>query len=158
MSVLRSLGLAVAMLMPAGIAQAADCVHPSGVQAMATGVAEGLNYERRANGLPAIDFSRRLSVAAQGQACDLAASGRFDHSGSDGSNSHMRVTRVGYVSCLTAENLAWGYPDPNRIVRGWMESPGHRRNMLHARVDEFGIGIAQGRNGPIWVLVVARGC
>lgn len=158
MTLVKSLGLALALSFSAGTAQAGNCTQPADVQAMASGVAAGLNAQRRANGLPAIDFNARLSAAAQTQACDLASSGRFGHAGSDGSNSHARVLRAGYQSCLTAENLAWGYPDAARIVGGWMASPGHRANMLHSRVDEFGIGIANGPQGPIWVLVVARGC
>lgn len=158
MTLMKSLGLALALGLTAGAAQAGNCTQPGNVQVMASEVAAGLNQQRRAHGLPAIDFNRQLSAAAQTQACDLASSGRFGHAGSDGSNSHARVLRAGYQSCLTAENLAWGYPDAARIVGGWMASPGHRANMLHSRVDEFGIGIAQGPNGPIWVLVVARGC
>lgn len=158
MKIVKSLAVVCAVFGGATAAQAGDCTQPSQVQGMATGIAEGLNQMRRANGLPAISFNRRLSAAAQGQACDLASSGRFGHAGSDGSNSHTRVVRAGYDSCLTAENLAWGYPDAGRIIGGWMTSAGHRANMLHARVDEFGVGIANGPNGPIWVLVVARGC
>lgn len=141
-----------------GAAQAANCSQPGGMQKMASGIAAGLNQVRQSNGLPAIAFDRRLSSAAQVQACDIAVSGRFSHSGSDGSNSHGRVMQAGYNSCLTAENLAWGYPQPGQIISGWMNSAGHRANMLHPRVDAFGVGIAQGPNGPIWVLVVARGC
>ncbi len=139
-------------------AYAGDCSQPSGVQQMASTVAAGLNQVRQANGLPPIEFDRRLSSAAQVQACDIATSGRFEHRGSDGSDSHTRVIRTGFDSCLTAENLAWGYPQGGQIISGWMNSSGHRRNMLHPRVSDFGIGIADGPQGPIWVLVVARDC
>ena len=139
-------------------AQAAACTVPSAATDMVNGIAAGLNQARQSQGLARIGFNRQLAQAAQAQACDVAATGRFDHRGSDGSNSHTRVERTGYDTCLTAENLAWGFPDPSRIINGWMNSAGHRRNMLHPRIGEFGVGLAQGASGPVWVLVVARSC
>ena len=82
----------------------------------------------------------------------------FGHKGTDGSNSQYRVRQSGYRDCLVAGNIAWGYPNSSQIITGWMNSPGHRSNMLHPRAAEMGIGITAGPKGPNWVLVVARGC
>ncbi len=141
-----------------GTSAAAECVTPANVNEMATEIAAGLNQSRRANGEAPLQFNRKLGRAAMRHACDMLANDFFDHRGSDGSNSQARVTTVGYDACIVAENIAWGYPRPEQIITGWMNSPGHRRNMLHPRIEEFGIGITQGPRGPYWVLVVGKEC
>jgi uncharacterized protein YkwD len=105
-----------------------------------------------------LQFNQRLGQAAMRHACDMVANDFFDHRGSDGSTSQRRVQAAGYRDCIVAENLAWGYPQSRQIIDGWMKSPGHRRNMLHPRIEEFGVGITQGPKGPYWVLVVGKSC
>jgi len=141
-----------------GSSAAAQCVTPENVNEMATEIAAGLNQSRRANGEAPLRFNRQLGRAAMRHACDMLANDFFDHRGSDGSNSQARVTTVGYNACIVAENIAWGYPRPEQIITGWMNSPGHRRNMLHPRIEEFGVGITMGPRGPYWVLVVGKEC
>lgn len=157
---MRNMLSAVAILIAAffGTTASANCAMPENVNAMATEIAAGLNASRRANGESTLRFSRELGRAAMRHACDMLANDFFDHRGSDGSNLQARVTRVGYNACIVAENIAWGYPRPEQIIDGWMNSPGHRRNMLHPRIEEFGIGISQGPRGPYWVLVVGKEC
>lgn len=140
----------------AGAAQA--CATPGNVNGMASALASGVNQARLSNGLSGIGVDSRLMAAAQTQACHVALTGVIDHRGPGGNSVMDRVTGAGYRGCLTAENLAWGFPDAGQIVNGWLGSPGHRSNMLNARVDEIGVGIAQGAQGPVWVLVLARGC
>lgn len=149
---------AMAVALTTGADAATGCAVPSNANQLAGAIAQGLNAQRRANGLRALNFNPRLSESAQVHACDMARRNFFDHRGSDGSNVQNRARRVGYRDCLIAENLAWGYPEPSTIITGWMNSPGHRRNMLLRDVREFGIGITQGPRGPYWVLVVAKGC
>ena len=141
-----------------GTSASAECIVPENANAMATDIANGLNQSRRANGESQLRYNRKLSRAAMRHACDMLANDFFAHQGSDGSSSHARVTTVGYEACIVAENIAWGYPRPEQIITGWMNSPGHRRNMLHPRIEEFGIGITQGPRGPYWVLVVGKQC
>lgn len=151
--------MAVAVFCFAGTtASAANCVSPANVNQLATEIATGVNQSRRANGEAPLRFNRRLGRAAMVHACDMLVNDFFDHRGSDGSNSQARVRKAGYNDCVVAENIAWGYPRSEQIVSGWMNSPGHRRNMLHPRIEEFGIGITQGPKGPYWVLVVGKQC
>lgn len=135
-----------------------SCVAPSNVNEMATEIAAGVNANRRANGEAPLRFNRRLGQAAMVHACDMLVHNFFDHAGSDGSNSQRRVRTAGYDDCIVAENIAWGYPRSEQIITGWMNSPGHRRNMMHPRIEEFGVGISQGPKGPYWVLVVGKQC
>ena len=150
---------ASALFLSGGQAVASNaCSMPTNVDAMANEIARGLNASRLANGQSALDFNRKLGQAAMAHACDMSVNDFFGHQGSDGSNSQRRVRAAGYQDCLVAENLAWGYPVAEQIINGWMNSPGHRSNMLHPRAQEFGIGITVGAKGPNWVLVVAKGC
>lgn len=139
-------------------AAAAGCVVPPNANALATEIAAGVNASRRSNGERPLRYNRELGRAAMSHACDMQTHDFFDHQGSDGSNSQARVHNAGYDVCIVAENLAWGYPRSGQIITGWMNSPGHRRNMLHPRVEEFGVGITQGPKGPYWVLVVGKQC
>ncbi|WP_341368730.1 CAP domain-containing protein [Yoonia sp. BS5-3] len=150
--------LALSLLATTGSAATRDCVAPDNVNALATEIAAGVNANRRAAGEAPLRFNRRLGQAAMVHACDMQVHDFFDHRGSDGSNSQRRVRAAGYDDCIVAENIAWGYPQPAQIITGWMNSAGHRRNMMHPRIEEFGIGITQGPKGPYWVLVVGKQC
>lgn len=134
------------------------CTTPANVDAMASEIARGLNASRAAHGQSQLDFNRKLGAAAMAHACDMSVNNFFGHQGSDGSTIQRRVRAAGYRDCLVAENLAWGYPRSEQIINGWMNSAGHRSNMLHPRAQEFGIGITVGEKGPNWVLVLAKGC
>lgn len=151
--------VACAITMIAGQAAASNrCATPANVNAMASEIAAGVNANRRAYGQHALKVNTRLTQAAMKHACDMAVNGFFGHRGTDGSNSQVRVRAAGFRDCLVAENLAWGYPTSQQIISGWMNSTGHRSNMLHPRAYEMGVGVTQGPKGPNWVLVVARGC
>lgn len=156
---LRSLAAAAALALSATSAQAANqCATPANVNALATEIAAGVNANRRAQGQAPLAYNRRLGQAAMAHACDMSLNGFFGHNGSNGSNIQQRVRAAGYRDCVVAENLAWGYPSSQQIISGWMNSSGHRFNMLHPRVAEMGIGVTQGAKGPNWVLVLARSC
>lgn len=154
---MKTLLAAAALICGAGMAQA-NCSVPAGANGYANELIRGVNASRAQMGLSQLDFNRRLSRAAMTHACDMQRNGFFAHQGSDGSNSHERVKRVGYRTCLTAENLAHGYPQAMTVVNGWLNSPGHRRNMLQPDVQEMGVAITQGPHGPIAVLVVSKPC
>ncbi len=159
MRILKMLAMAAAMgtLSTAALAQA-NCVLPGNALQLEATIGAGLNQVRQSQSLGTLSANGRLTDAARIHACDMALNNYFDHRGSDGSNSQARVRQEGYRDCLVAENLAWGFPDPGSIINGWMNSPGHRRNMLLQNVREYGVGVVEGPQGPLWVLVVARPC
>ncbi len=88
--------------------------------------------------------------------------GYFDHRSPNGATPKVRAQRAGVCTRLTAENIAMGWPTAPRVFRGWMESPGHRRNILLDRVNSYGIAVVEPaagqRGGPRWVMVLARSC
>ncbi len=124
--------------------------------AQAQQVRQMLNGIRAEQGLGPLAPSARLEEAAMAHALDMAQNGFFDHEGSDGSDVGARLDRTGYGWCAVAENIAKGPDTPVEAMGLWVQSPPHRRNMLHADVTEYGLVRAPGN---IWVLVLARdGC
>ena len=77
----------------------------------------------------------------------------FEHEGRDGSQPKDRVQRAGYKSRLTGENIALGPESAEEVVKGWLDSPGHCANIMDARFQDIGVGVATGRGrGQIyWV-------
>ena len=159
---IRTATIAAAAALVLGIATPAaaqsGCQAPQDANVMATNLLSLTNGARSGRGHPNLQIDRRLSVAAQTLACDIQRTGQISHVASDGSTSGSRVRRAGYQHCIVAENLAWGYPRPSQIANGWLNSSGHNRNMLHPRAREFGVGLAQGGKGPIWVMIYATPC
>jgi uncharacterized protein YkwD len=104
-----------------------------------------LNRERADRGLPKLRLNRRLSRAARRHSRDMVVRRYFAHG-----PFVNRIKRVGYLrgarSWSVGENIAWGsgrLGSPGRIVRAWMDSPGHRKNIL-GRWRHVGIGIKAG--------------
>jgi len=110
-----------------------------------------LNGERADRGLPPFAHHPALAEAATVYAADLVAGSYFSHTGRDGSDLVERIERAGYISgdrsWRVGENLAWGtggLATPAAIVQAWMNSAGHRKNILNARFREIGIGVVAG--------------
>lgn len=113
-----------------------------------------LNQERTAYGKHALKPLAPLMDAAQLHADDMRRQNYFSHTGQNGSSHAGRISRQGYRACYSAENIARGQKTPSAVMRSWMNSQGHRNNILSGKGDFYGIGIA----GDIWVMVFARGC
>jgi uncharacterized protein YkwD len=140
-----------------GFSAGAACAHTevaASVEALAA-MAEAtlclLNGERADHGLAPLAPNRRLAAAATAYAQDLVAGSYFSHTGRDGSGVVDRVERTGYlppgVDWMLGENLAWGtgaLATPASIMRAWMDSPGHRENILNPGFREIGVGVATG--------------
>jgi uncharacterized protein YkwD len=102
---------------------------------------------------PPLGVSRDLNDAAADHARDMARKKYFEHRGRDGSEPKDRVLRAGYKSRLTGENIALGPESAEEVVAGWLDSPGHCANIMDARFQDIGVGVATGRGrGQIyWV-------
>lgn len=117
---------------------------------------QALNTYRSGEGRAPVAYSTELEAAAQSHALDMARSGFFDHTGSDGSSVAQRVSRLGYGWCIVAENIAKGQQSLSEVMQAWADSPGHKRNMLSTEVTEFAL-VEEG--DYIWVMVLAApGC
>ncbi|MFJ1562635.1 CAP domain-containing protein [Streptomyces erythrochromogenes] len=102
-----------------------------------------VNQERAAAGCQAVTLNAKLTKAAQDHSADMAAHSNMSHTGSDGSDPGARITRAGYAWSTYGENVAYGYSTPEKVMEGWMNSPGHRENILNCSFKEIGIGLAQ---------------
>lgn len=112
------------------------------------------NDERRARGLVVLTADRRLAAAAQAHNDDMVRRGFFAHECPDGSSVAERVRAAGYAFSLVAENLAAGQRTPAEVVQGWLDSPGHRANLLHRDVRQIGVGRTEGGPyGTTWTQV-----
>jgi uncharacterized protein YkwD len=88
----------------------------------------------------------------------MACNNYFSHTGLDGSTIGERAERQGYDWSYVGENIAAGYSSPESLVQGWMNSPGHKANILGADYTEIGIGYAFGADsdyGSYWTAVFA---
>ncbi|WP_405714313.1 MULTISPECIES: CAP domain-containing protein [unclassified Streptomyces] len=114
----------------------------------ATRVLKLVNRERRKAGCSPLKLNAELTKAAQVHSADMASHRNMSHTGSGGSAPDDRISRAGYDSHAYGENIAHGYATPESVVRGWMASPGHKRNILDCSFKEIGVGLA--RPGNYW--------
>jgi uncharacterized protein YkwD len=110
------------------------------------------NAQRAANGCGALRADARLAVSARKHSADMVTKAFFSHTGSDGSDFVAREIGAGYpASGPSAENIAWGYRTPQEVVTGWMNSPGHRANILNCSSIAVGVGMIRAADGsPYW--------
>ncbi|MFJ5557188.1 CAP domain-containing protein [Streptomyces sp. NPDC093250] len=111
-------------------------------------VVELVNAERGKAGCSPVKLNATLTKAAQDHSKDMAASGTMSHTGSDGSSPGDRITRAGYSWSTYGENVAYGYSTPEQVMQGWMNSSGHKANILNCAFKEIGVGLAQ--PGSYW--------
>lgn len=101
-----------------------------------------VNAERAKVGVAAMCTNTKLQSAAQGHTSDMASKNYMSHTGSDGSTMSQRITANGYKWSVVAENVAVGQVDVAAVVKSWMNSAGHRTNLLNAKYKHFGMGYA----------------
>jgi uncharacterized protein YkwD len=109
-------------------------------------VNELTNQQRAANGCGPLRTDGGLTNAARAHSADMAANNYFSHTGRDGSDFVVRAQRAGYQNA-SAENIAWGYRTADEVVTGWMNSEGHRRNILNCTYVAVGVGIGTKADG-----------
>lgn len=108
------------------------------------------NKERGAAGCGPLKEDAQLTDAAQRHSDDMAARDFFEHTNPDGAGPGQRVTDAGYHWSTYGENIARGQQTPASLMESWMNSPGHRANILNCDFKDIGIGIHQGPGGPWW--------
>lgn len=106
------------------------------------------NATRAASGLAQFCVHPALTAAARAHSQDMLAKGYFSHTSLDGRTFVARVTNAGYTNWRAlAENIAWGsgsYGAPDAIYQGWLNSAGHKANIMNGTLREIGIGVAAG--------------
>ena len=123
---------------------------PTGNSSYESQVISLINAERTAEGLPALAQNSSLTQAARRHSADMACTDIFSHTGSDGSAPWDRVSAAGYSWSRVTENIAassYQYFSPASVVNMWMNSPGHKANILDANVIHIGVGFRYFDNG-----------
>jgi uncharacterized protein YkwD len=108
--------------------------------AEAQAVVDLVNSERLKAGCPALNVSHQLSAAAQGHSQDMALDDYFSHTSKNGRSPWDRIRATGYEYRSAGENIAADYPTAASAVNAWMDSPGHRANILNCGFEETGVG------------------
>lgn len=108
-------------------------------------VVELVNKERKRAGLNPVTLNTDATTAAQVRAEESSVS--FSHTRPDGTSfaTALKDAGVSYRSC--GENIAWGQKTPEQVMEGWMNSAGHRANILNASYTEIGVGFYQNASG-----------
>lgn len=119
------------------------------------------NSERAANGQAALSLNSKLTNAAQAKANDMTARNYWSHNTPEGNPPWVFVDAEGYSYLKAGENLAYGFNTSSDTITGWMNSAGHRANMLDSGFTEVGFGFANSANynssGPETVVVAMYG-
>jgi uncharacterized protein YkwD len=96
--------------------------------------------------LPTLAVNSKLQAAAERHAKDMAARNRMTHSGGDGSSPIERIKATGYAYRRAGENIASGGFTVERLMKGWMDSPPHKRNILGS-FSQIGVACATAESG-----------
>jgi uncharacterized protein YkwD len=108
------------------------------------------NQERADAGCKALKLDSKLTKASQSHSEDMAKHNYFDHNSQDGRSPFDRMSDAGYKFSAAAENIAMGQQTPAAVMDAWMNSPGHKANILNCDYTEMGLGYAVGNGSPYW--------
>ncbi len=143
---------------PTAVPTTAPTQAPSGLSAMEQEVLALVNSERAKNGLSALSWADDVAAVARAHSSDMINRGFFSHTNPDGESPFDRLKNNGISYRTAAENIAYGQKTPADVMNAWMNSSGHRANILNKNVTELGVGAVKNNNGTIyWTQVfVAR--
>lgn len=117
----------------------------------------GTNSQRTANGLGSLALNSLLTQAAQNKANDMASRDYWSHNTPDGKTPWTFIAATGYSYQTAGENLAYGFATASDTITGWMNSPGHRANILNTSFTQVGFGVANAASfqgtGPETIVV-----
>ncbi len=108
------------------------------------------NNERAKAGCGPLRTNSALTEAAEAHAADMVDRHYFAHDSLDGRSPFDRMKAAGYRGGAMAENIAVGYKSAAAVVEGWMNSEGHRKNILNCTYTVIGIGYDDGQVKPEW--------
>lgn len=110
-------------------------------------VLELVNEERAKRGLSALKWSNELASVARAHSKDMHERSFFSHTNPDGKSPFDRIKAAGISYSYAAENIAAGQATPEAVVEGWMNSQGHRENILNAKLKYLGVGFYEAAGG-----------
>jgi uncharacterized protein YkwD len=112
-----------------------------------------INSYRSAHGVAGVTADKRITTAAEAHSTDQAQRNKMTHTGANGSNAGQRLNVMGYSWKTWGENVAAGQPNCSNVMTAWMNSAGHRANILNPAFAHVGIGAVKSSNGTMyWTL------
>ncbi|MGY1763135.1 CAP domain-containing protein [Geodermatophilus sp. SYSU D00779] len=130
---------------PAPVARAAVPADPTAEAAVLALV----NEARVDAGCGALTADPALAAVARAHSADMRDRDYFSHTSPEGLSPFDRAEQAG-VDYSRAENIAFGQADAAAVMEAWLESPGHRANILDCELTKLGVGVAEGPGGPWW--------
>lgn len=119
-------------------------------------VLDATNAERKKAKLDPLAVDAKLLEAARKHAANMAKQDKLDHT-LDDKDVADRVKAAGYAFRRLGENIAWNQQTPKDVVAGWMDSKGHRENLLNGDYTQIGLAVAKNSKGePYWVQVFGK--
>ena len=116
-----------------------------------------VNQERSKNGLQPLTLSEKLTSIANTQAQDMASKNYFSHTSPTYGSPFDMLKRFGVSYSYAGENIAAGQRSATEVMNAWMNSSGHRANILNANYTQLGVGYTQGGSyGTEWVQLFIR--
>lgn len=106
-----------------------------------------VNAERAKAGLGALKANWQLSRVARYKSADMANKGYFSHTSPTYGSPFRMMESFGLRFSAAGENIAYGQRTPAEVMRDWMNSPGHRSNIMGRNYTEIGVGLAKNKNG-----------
>lgn len=120
------------------------------VKAIEYEVIKLVNIERSKNGLSQLTADWQLSRVARYKSTDMRDKNYFSHYSPTYGDPFKMMHDFGISFYAAGENIAKGQPTPQAVMQAWMNSPGHRANILNPQFNEIGVGIAKASNGTIY--------
>ncbi|SDM50226.1 CAP domain-containing protein [Sediminibacillus halophilus] len=111
-------------------------------------VVELTNQERAKQGLDPLEIDTELSKVAREKSADMARNGYFDHNSPTYGSPFDMMKQFGISYNTAGENIAKGQRTPEEVVNAWMNSEGHRKNILNGNFTHIGVGYVE--NGNVW--------
>ncbi|MBR1529977.1 MAG: hypothetical protein IJ642_11865 [Oscillospiraceae bacterium] len=136
-------------------AAAAENSVSSSMQNYIDQVADLVNQERAKQGLNALRTNPVLNQAAEIRSQEIIS--QFSHTRPDGRSCATVLDDTGVAWTATGENIAYGYDSPESVMNGWMNSSGHRANILNANFDSIGIGVVSQNGVLYWTQIFTGG-
>lgn len=121
-----------------------DAEQGGAASALETRVAELVNEQRAAYGLPALTLSQTLCDGARLKSQDMLQNGYFSHESPTYGTPFAMMQSLGITYRAAGENIAMGYSTAEAVMNAWMNSEGHRANILSESYTQIGVGYAGG--------------
>jgi len=113
-------------------------------------VARLVNAERAKNGLPALTVNWQAARVARYKSQDMIDKNYFAHNSPTYGSPFNMMESFGLKFSSAAENIAYGQKTAAEVMNSWMNSPGHRANILSKTVTQIGVGCAKKSNGTLY--------